>query len=308
VFRLQDISTIDANAIFYYTGVNCDSYKKFLGDHVNNQPMENYLKFAEEDVHGIIHFTFGGIGGDYAAVVNQQMKEKYGVSDQCIGESALSTQQYFKSKWWAGMKSGTNEYIQCTAAPWQNGALTTAAVTGDASGSGPSCTCSDSNFESEQSLDRLIGEFFKEKERSMCVPVLDALSFEDRKTLMRMFCSRMAFDGDMAGSSAATDPLFWVAHGAVERLFQSTVFANTMTDTVYPDGDDKCSGHSAQSSKAWLQGMKLMDESTAPEILTNLQLMDALNPTTDAHRDLINYVYESADFSWCNGFDKYFTR
>ena len=26
--------------------------------------------------------------------------------------------------------------------------------------------------------------------------------------------------GDMGGSGAAMDPLFWVAHGAVDRLFQ----------------------------------------------------------------------------------------
>ena len=29
--------------------------------------------------------------------------------------------------------------------------------------------------------------------------------------------------GDMGGSGAAMDPLFWVAHGAVDRLFQKVV-------------------------------------------------------------------------------------
>ena len=29
--------------------------------------------------------------------------------------------------------------------------------------------------------------------------------------------------GDMGGSGAAMDPLFWVAHGAVDRLFQKVL-------------------------------------------------------------------------------------
>ena len=47
----------------------------------------------------------------------------------------------------------------------------------------------------------------------------------------------------MAGSGAATDPLFWVAHGAVERLFQRTVFEGVMTDMSYTSSSP-CSGHS----------------------------------------------------------------
>jgi hypothetical protein len=104
---------------------------------------------------------------------------------------------------------------------------------------------------------------------------------------------------------AATDPLFWVAHGAVERLFQRSVFANVMTDTIYPIQENaRCSGHNAESPKSWLKGLKLMDESVNVEKLTNIELSDILNPTSDAHKDYINFVYDSSSFPWCSGIDQ----
>jgi hypothetical protein len=160
---------------------------------------------AEDDIHGIIHFTFGGIGGDYADSVNQKLVSDYGVTDECLGESAISSQKFFKSHWWVGLNGGDDDYLQCSEKPWQNGQLTTTAAPGsvDEDGNdagGPSCTCKDEYFESEEKLTELMVAYFTFGSRSKCQPILDALSFEDKKAVMRMFCSRMAFDGDMAGS------------------------------------------------------------------------------------------------------------
>jgi hypothetical protein len=49
---------------------------------------------------------------------------------------------------------------------------------------------------------------------------------------MKLICGRYQYDGDMAGSGAAIDPLFWVAHGAVERLFQRIIFEDVLVDKV----------------------------------------------------------------------------
>ena len=50
---------------------------------------------------------------------------------------------------------------------------------------------------------------------------------------MQLVCSRMSYEGDMGGSGAAMDPLFWVAHGSVDRLFQRVMFADVFTDNLY---------------------------------------------------------------------------
>jgi hypothetical protein len=58
-----------------------------------------------------------------------------------------------------------------------------------------------------------------------------------------LLVSRAGYDGEMAGSGAAQDPLFWVAHGAVERLMQMVIFSGITTDTTYDVEDSNCSGH-----------------------------------------------------------------
>mmetsp|Transcript_18288 Transcript_18288/g.30723 ORF Transcript_18288/g.30723 Transcript_18288/m.30723 type:complete len:125 (-) Transcript_18288:1453-1827(-) len=104
--------------------------------------------------------------------------------------------------------------------------------------------------------------------------------------------------GDMATSSAAIDPLFWVQHGAVERLFQRIIMENVLSDKVYTSSDT-CSGHDANSPKAWLAGYYFEDKDIQPETLTNAQLIQYLDPTSDLYRDNINFVYDTARFDFC---------
>ena len=126
---------------------------------------------------------------------------------------------------------------------------------------------------------------------------------------MQLICGRMAFDGDMASSGAAHDPLFWVAHGAVERLYQRVVFEGILADTEYRQSEvDKvtCSGHTADGTKAWLKGYQFEDASVDPTTLTNAELADVLDPTGDKYRDYLNFVYDDSTWSWCDGFDGLF--
>jgi hypothetical protein len=59
----QAISEIERD---FYSGVPCDDYKMFLKRWVKGNPFYNFLKYAEDQVHGELHFTFGGAGGTYA--------------------------------------------------------------------------------------------------------------------------------------------------------------------------------------------------------------------------------------------------
>jgi hypothetical protein len=63
-------------------------------------------------------------------------------------------------------------------------------------------------------------------------------------------------DGDMAGAGAATDPLFYVAHGSVERLLPSTTARDGFTDISAQTSHfqrHRLLSH-RNGTKAWLEG------------------------------------------------------
>ena len=124
---------------------------------------------------------------------------------------------------------------------------------------------------------------------------------------MQLVCSRMSYEGDMAGSGAAMDPLFWVVHGAVERVFQRIMLEDVLTDTEFTNSKrgGTCSGHTVAGKKMWLSGFYFEDPTVDAAAMTNAELADALDPRSDAYRDLVNSVYDTADYPWCDGFDEW---
>ena len=114
---------------------------------------------------------------------------------------------------------------------------------------------------------------------------------------MTKFLGRFQFDGDMAGSAAAVDPLFWVAHGAVERLFQRAVFRQIISNSKYDDNGNTCSGHSTTDTKDWLEGYYFMDETVDSSSLTNSEIASILNPLTSEYRDLIPFHYDHSNWN-----------
>lgn len=84
----------------------------------------------------------------------------------------------------------------------------------------------------------------------------------------------------------------------MERTFQKTVVENMMSDMNYVK-TGHCSGHSATSTKAWLDGFYFSNESVISTALTNAELTAILDPTSDKYRDLVNFVYDTGSYSWC---------
>lgn len=66
---IADISYMPDAVIQFYNGVHCTDFSSFLKNQVDNQPLFNFLHFAEDGIHGNIHFTIGGAGGDHASEV-----------------------------------------------------------------------------------------------------------------------------------------------------------------------------------------------------------------------------------------------
>lgn len=82
--------------------------------------------------------------------------------------------------------------------------------------------------------------------------------------ILRLIFSRMQLDGDMAGSGSALDPLFWAAHGAVERMYQRAMFEGVVADKEYRttgDPGSECQGHNASLPLYWLKGFEFEDRS-----------------------------------------------
>ena len=300
-------NSVVATAKIFYMGSDCAEYQSFVKKYAVGQTFQTYLTESEDNVHGKVHFTIGGAGGTKAKAVDDLLKAKFGWTDDDIMFISRGSQAVYKSfiprKWVA-----TNP-LSCTADPWQGGALAASATAAPGEVGGPSCTCDPQYMTTEDQLAALIG-FYAIRNANFVY----GLDFEERKAAMQLVCSRMAFDGDMASSGAANDPLFWVAHGAIERLYQRVVFEGALVDNVYVNPKvrlwpawkcsfepckpshpgiptpspalvnpkrNECSGHTADGTKAWLKGYYLQDESVDAAALTNAELADILDPTGD---------------------------
>ena len=112
-------------------------------------------------------------------------------------------------------------------------------------------------------------------------PPVYSLPSEQRIEAMKLIANMFPFDGDLAGTSAPLDPLFWVTLGSVERLYQKSVFSNAIfSDMDYQQAEDyACSGHEANEKKAWLQGLDFGDATVSADQLNTEELMRILNPT-----------------------------
>lgn len=91
----------------------------------------------------------------------------------------------------------------------------------------------------------------------------------------------------------------------MERVFQKAMLSDVTSDRDYLFVGF-CSGHGAYSTKAWLKGFYLVDETIDTSKLTNAELTNILDPNSDEFRDLVNFVYDTALFDYCPDSDKWF--
>jgi hypothetical protein len=296
--RLQ-FTEIDQGVVKPYLGSTCTDMQGFFEENVVGKSLQSYLEYDEDSVHGYIHFTFGGAGGDRASDIDTELSETYGLSPTHLMYIAEANQRFVKTY----LTGKTDEELGFLNPLTCSSDFDTDSLPGE--DDGPLCECNSYYFESEENLDTLIGLYFM-----WFMPDNDSIfgdDFDTNKAVMQLACSRMSYDGDMAGSGAATDPLFWVAHGAVERLFQRTVFDQVLADKDFvssPRGKG-CSGHADEGKKYWLKGLYFVDETVDPTALTNVELAGILDPTSDNYRDYIDFVYEDSDWAWCDGFDSW---
>jgi hypothetical protein len=290
----------------FFTGTTCEDYEDFITNEVTGQSLDNFLKYVKS-FHEAIHFNVGGQGGAQAEAIDQVLRSDYGFTDDDIFVIAETSQKFAKRYMPARDYYTDDEYpvypLSCSADPYQGDAKTTNMAAPGAD-DGPSCSCVDYYFESQDQLYDLISMYFEKYMKSIYPQNVTpqrilSLDFEGQKGAMKLLCSRLGLDGDMVGSASPLDPVFWISHGALERLFHRISFANLLADNDYTTASD-CSGHAPNGTKAWLNGYHLQDEKINAAELTNVELTRMLNPTTDEFLQRIPYIYDTASYGCDN--------
>jgi hypothetical protein len=300
-----------------FTGSGCGSYKKFINEYVVNQPLYSYLMYADAQIHGYVHYTVGGAGGTKALSVDAQLRSQFGFSDDDITMLTVATARFFKT-WISRFGSPSppdevNPVVCFNYSPWDATTHTLLSNAAPGEPGGPSCNVADHFLETQEAADELMASFFVDYDPDVAAHARDVIAvmeWEDKKRVMDLIFSRMQIDGDMAGSGSATDPLFWVAHGAVERLFQRTMFENVLSDKEYRTSGmagSECQGHDPDQSNFWLTGYEFEDKTVLAHKLTNRELNTILDPTGDKYATLIPFVYDSQDYDHCDGFDDWWS-
>ena len=283
-----------------FYGTNCAGLKSFFGLYAAGKTLTNFLEAVEESVHAATRYTFGGAGGDHAAAVDAKLKAEYGFTDEQLFYIAEASHPFAETYLSGRFLAFSQNPMNCSATPTdlrETGILTTTAAPGEEGG--PSCGCNSYYFTDEAKTDELMNLYF--------VHLVDGDSsildtdFESKKAIMQLICSRMSMDGDIVGSGAAMDPLFWVTHGAVERLYQRVMFEDVLTADTFVNSKRgaPCPGHESATFKTWLSGYYLLDTSIDTSTLSNVELAEILDPRGDKYRDLLDSVFDSESYDWC---------
>jgi hypothetical protein len=330
----------------YFTASTCDDYLSFANmyvrDSTDETDFDTMVRNIGKYLHGHLHENVGGQGGTHAREVDRHLRADYGLEDSDI--LVIVERSHFFTKTYVKV-AGFNSSMYVGENPLSCTDTSTISYIEDedrmdlmidepgTKNSAVKCQCSDKYFESTDTLKELVVLYFGTKYTSFLTAnqapgpdhvaypqsatpykLLYNMTFEDAVSVMQLLCGRMSFDGDFVGSSSAWDPIFWVAHPAMERILQRIQFSalNGVTKSVsynFTSVDDECSGHSSSGKLAWLQGFQLAGSDDSAGIVTdaatlsNAQLTQILDPLGDLYPTMLNYVYDSSGGTGCDELD-----
>jgi hypothetical protein len=188
----------------HHEGVQCDDLSLFFANS-KNQPLQTYLITMEDDTHGLVHFTFGGVGGDHAYATTTILQATYGFAAADVIALEVSAQAFFK-EYLAQDVADYNEFtglafpLNCTADPWQDNELASHYLPGEPNG--PSCDFIDSYYESDDALNEIIDLFFPELYTDTTTLKVKSLEFDDKSAVLKLIANLFPYYGEMASSSA----------------------------------------------------------------------------------------------------------
>lgn len=284
-----------------FRGNNCSDFTAFTHYVAMGGVIEDIMENMEGGVHGPAHFTIAGAGGNPQAANDAVWREKFGLSDQELMDITSLTQVYPHAQLQMLDSTAPGRTMLCYDYPFQDGKLISDGDPGQPGG--PWCTAKSSVLESDSAMDEFISNYFLP---FMTLPEkLKALPTDLKREAIQLLHQRYQYDGDLATSTGSVDPVFWMIHGSVERLFQRILLADMVTDKSYTTTME-CTGHSADGKKQWLNGFFFQDETVSASNLMNSEILAILDPTSDQYPNMIPYVYSSMTWKWCDGLDEKF--
>eukprot|EP01035_Chromulina_nebulosa_P017674 gene17674-23264_t len=293
---IADFTAVSSDISSTLSGIDCDDYNSFLTD-ITDQSFEYFLTNYETYIHGNVHPTIGGSGGDITNTIDQYLINTYDFSNDDI--VFISSKGHFFKKYITMLLNSQVDYSQdasfpllCDNLPFVNGQLITDDLPNTSNG--PHCYCNPKMISSSTGISKFLSLLHLESSSSLYTKI-KSLSLDQQTDVLNKFCGRFQYDGELSGASAI-DPIFWVIHGPVEKLYHKIVFDNLLTDSTYVDEKEYCSGHKADSVKVWSQGFYLEDASVNVHELTNTQLAAIFNPSSIEYGRYINYVYDHSNW------------
>ena len=309
------------NAFFLkFSGVTCDKYTQFLEQAIG-QGVEFNAKFIEEFPHASIHRTFGGAGGRADNMVKndaQWREPPYSFTDKHLTAISYLSHPIMKNS--CKFYLADEEYVEqnfpniqynCSNVPHTMYDIDTLNGKDElwktmpefGEEGGPSCQLNPIKLSTDEEIDKFWvdskGHFFNREGRGRDYK-FENFTHEEKLGTIKLMGDRYQLDGDMTGASAPLDPLFWVQHGGVQRIWQRLLYEDIFSSYEFTV-ENTCSGHSATGKFYWLKGYMFRDPTIASYELTNSQLMSILDPRSETYAELFNYVYEATDYDWCPG-------
>ena len=328
-FTMDGIKTVDTpeftdgaayNAFnIKFSGVTCSKYTQFLEQGIG-QGVEFMAKFIEEFPHASIHRTFGGAGGRADNMVNndaQWREEPYSLTDKHLTAITYlshpimknSCKYYLADEAYVEASEDNMQYI-CNDIPYTMYDLDTLngkdelwkSMPEFGEDGGPSCELNPTVFSTDEEIDNFWidskGHFFNREGVDNRDYKFENLTSAEKLGTIDLMSQRYQLDGDMTGASAPLDPLFWIQHGGVQRIWQRLVYEDIFSNYEFT-AENTCSGHSATGKFFWLKGYVFRDPSVISYEQTNAQLMGILDPLSETYSNLFNYIYEATDYDWC---------
>ncbi len=305
------------DAFDHYEGVQCKDYVTFLWEDAIGAPLETIAKKLEDKTHGPIHRAFGGAGGvgDLYLKNDEEWRRVFNFTDADLVHLSYVTHPYMKnngprlfrdpaslsipSVWNCSNIPGVMYNLEDINGPdemWKT--LPEAGSPG-----GVTCDAVDYIYHNETEVDHFLTRSTKKHPvnfKATIARLLADYTFEEKKYAVKLLNQRYQIDGDMGSSAAAIDPLFWIQHGGVQRFWQTLHYEQVFSDYSFST-TNVCSGHSAEGVLGWLDGYYFSNPSIKTANIQQHELMEMLDPTSDAYRDFFNYVYESTNYEWCPG-------
>ena len=296
-------------------GVNCDGYTSYVTAAVNSS-YETISQLLEFDAHGPAHFAFAG--GTVYEENDNFFKEEFNFTEADILNVYWIHHHMMKYSSFLQFTNQTEVLREhknitvtwkCDMPILEASFDELALIDFEALGPTGNITCEAQVPDGQTDKDFIL-EWFNGLNAGEN-PDLDSttpkiLGFTDTqfKRMVELFGQRITIEGDLSTAGAAIDPVFWVLHGGVEKLYQRFIFEGLVgQENRFVNDIAGCPGHSASGKNPWMKGFhfsKWGDSSEiATEHLTNAELVSYLDPTREDFLDKFDFIYVDATYDWC---------